>query len=730
MGRPPRGEDRKIVYLNSSIFDRWKMMKCRFGMDKNTNSEFASILLDRMEQPCAVSSQGNEIEKNTAVTPRTVCSKGIRPENDMAFSTPMNPKKKIAFVGDVSAIEDSIVDVTGGSETNPKGITFETNLEDQLKDFEKQDSTKIDTSSRFFRWNAIFGLSSGNPFSHKSLVGEEREDSIDDTVASDSSSDSSSESEFDLDARDEENSLLESSALDDGIPEDVLNSLDAYDDYSDSERTITVIHEKEDAPGELAFEIVSQEEAGIFEEEQEPQSEKNVEIDVNELKSCLDKEFDGLLHQDAEKDMLTAVNMPRVMVTVAKLEELHGRKCKDLHEGVLCGSDVQYDARFGKASVLVLSWSCKNNHRGIWRSSEIIKVINNNNIYVNDIMIPAAVVLTGNNYSKFALLCQALNIKIPGEQSFLNTQKHYIAPTVFDFWKQMSTTCSNVLGNRGLCILGDGRSDSPGHCARYCSYVVMESETGAVLDMKIVDKRETKGISTNMEVYAAEKMIIKLKDMYTLNEIVTDASSSVAKRISDLKGIYPEIQHLFHSFDTWHKSKSISKKLHKIAKIKGNEKLSQWIEDIINHFWYSSEHCNGNLEELKEMWLSMLHHVCGEHKWANGSCKHEEKQDHEKESLRKTSKEMTALREIVLDKRLLKSLQYYTYFRHTSAVENFNSLLLKYVPKRNAFEYPYYITRCYKAGIDHNFHANRKQAKTKSGKPIYMRKYCKRMHSQ
>lgn len=42
------------------------------------------------------------------------------------------------------------------------------------------------------------------------------------------------------------------------------------------------------------------------------------------------------------------------------------------------------------------------------------------------------------------------------------------------------------------------------------------------------------------------------------------------------------------------------------------------------------------------------------------------------------------------------------------------------------FRYPYYITRCYIAGIDHNFHANRKQAKTKSGKPIYMRKYCKR----
>ena len=102
-------------------------------------------------------------------------------------------------------------------------------------------------------------------------------------------------------------------------------------------------------------------------------------------------------------------------------------------------------------------------------------------------MIPAALVLTGNNYSKFSLLCQALNVKIPGEQSFLNSEKHYIAPTVFDFWEQMNVACSNVLGDKELCILGDGCSDSPGHCARCCSYVVMENEAGTVLDIQIVD---------------------------------------------------------------------------------------------------------------------------------------------------------------------------------------------------------------------------------------------------
>ena len=54
MGRPPRGEDRKIVYLTTSVFNRWKVIKCQFGMENKTNSDFASILLDRMEQSCAV----------------------------------------------------------------------------------------------------------------------------------------------------------------------------------------------------------------------------------------------------------------------------------------------------------------------------------------------------------------------------------------------------------------------------------------------------------------------------------------------------------------------------------------------------------------------------------------------------------------------------------------------------------------------------------------------------
>ena len=35
------------------------------------------------------------------------------------------------------------------------------------------------------------------------------------------------------------------------------------------------------------------------------------------------------------------------------------------------------------------------------------------------------------------------------------------------------------------------------------------------------------------------------------------------------------------------------------AKIKGCEKLSQWVEPVRNHFWHCAETCDGDIELLK-----------------------------------------------------------------------------------------------------------------------------------
>ena len=49
-------------------------------------------------------------------------------------------------------------------------------------------------------------------------------------------------------------------------------------------------------------------------------------------------------------------------------------------------------------------------------------------------------------------------------------------------------------------MCGDGRSDSPGFSAKYGTYVPMEKFLEVIVDLEVIDKRQTGGVSTYMEV--------------------------------------------------------------------------------------------------------------------------------------------------------------------------------------------------------------------------------------
>ena len=86
--------------------------------------------------------------------------------------------------------------------------------------------------------------------------------------------------------------------------------------------------------------------------------------------------------------------------------------------------------------------------------------------------------------------------------------------------------------------------------------------------------------------------------------------------------VHPELQDLKHSLDIWHKAKSHSKKLHQAAKEKNATGMNEWIDSIVNLFWYACENSNGDAEKLKDVWFGVIHHVCDEHVWAESACNH------------------------------------------------------------------------------------------------------------
>ena len=266
-------------------------------------------------------------------------------------------------------------------------------------------------------------------------------------------------------------------------------------------------------------------------------SSKSVKDNKEKILTQLEEAMKKLTAVNADLvEFITIQQKSRFLVSKEKLLELAGDKCKVTVDNHVCGRELRFITR-EVGTVLEITCSCENNHFSKWTSSEVLDYKNNNRIYVNDSMLAASVIVSGNNYAKFKLLCQALGLSLISESTFLRFQKHCAAPVVEEVWRDMNNVVKEVFkAYEGICLCGDGRNDSPGHSARYCVYTLMEHFTNAVIDFEVIDKRETGGNSTTMEKEALRRLLENLVTVFPFDELTTDASSTVIKLVRDLKG--------------------------------------------------------------------------------------------------------------------------------------------------------------------------------------------------
>lgn len=78
----------------------------------------------------------------------------------------------------------------------------------------------------------------------------------------------------------------------------------------------------------------------------------------------------------------------------------------------------------------------------------------------------------------------------------------------------------------------DGRMDSPGHCAQYCTYTTMDNDTKEIISIVTVDKRETMRNSVIMEKEAFIRTVDQLLTEVNLKEICTDAHVQISALMS------------------------------------------------------------------------------------------------------------------------------------------------------------------------------------------------------
>ncbi|KAJ8018726.1 hypothetical protein HOLleu_43128 [Holothuria leucospilota] len=249
-------------------------------------------------------------------------------------------------------------------------------------------------------------------------------------------------------------------------------------------------------------------------------------------------------------------------------------------------------------------------------------------------------------------------------------ERDYLIPEVNSTWLKEQPSLISSLQGKPISIVGDGRCDSPGYSAKYCSYTLMDIESEKSIDFELVQVSET-GSSVKMEAVGFKRCFSRFLDDHNLNvdKFASDRHVSFRKIMKDnYKGVK-------HNFDVFHLAKNISSKLRRIAKKKDNEDIECWIKSINNHVWWCSRNCEKDPSMLVEMWMSLTHHTAGKHSFHDDNrftlfkeCRHpaiDPSTNRRKKWLVEGSSAHQALVKVVLNKRLLNDMKHLAEFMHT-----------------------------------------------------------------
>ena len=118
-----------------------------------------------------------------------------------------------------------------------------------------------------------------------------------------------------------------------------------------------------------------------------------------------------------------------------------------------------------------------------WQSQPYI-----NKMPAGNLLLSAAILFSGAMISQTLRIFEILKMECFSRVTFHKHQKNYLIPVVIKKWKEEQEHVIQSLSgfDRGLVLSGDGRSDSPGHCAIYGAFTVIEQHVNKVFDIQLV----------------------------------------------------------------------------------------------------------------------------------------------------------------------------------------------------------------------------------------------------
>ncbi|XP_068692699.1 uncharacterized protein [Montipora foliosa] len=341
--------------------------------------------------------------------------------------------------------------------------------------------------------------------------------------------------------------------------------------------------------------------------------------------------------------------------------------------------------------------------------------------------------LTGSSTSKSLRMLKLMNVACISESTFYRHVSSYVSPVIIQHWKANQHQLFNTLraSNNNLILAGDGRCDSPGYCAKFGSFTLIEQEINKVVDFQLVQSNEVRN-SAWMEHEGLVRAV----------NVISDARLKIAQLITDrhkqnTAWIKRQLPDTAHYFDIWHVSKGLCKKIDKLAKKKECEDVGEWRQSISNHmYWCAASTPDGNGQMMQEKWKILPFHIQNTHENNNSQlypeCGHGELQGEAKDRLwlEPGSTAAVKLEEMLLKPQLLKDIAQLSPKYQTSTLEAKHSLDIQFVPKHTAYSYWGMYTRLCLSALHYNENADRMQAVTIDGRPRYAIQFPKAKKGQ
>ena len=167
-----------------------------------------------------------------------------------------------------------------------------------------------------------------------------------------------------------------------------------------------------------------------------------------------------------------------------------------------------------------------------------------------------------------------MNVACVSKSSFYRHARSYINPIIIKLWKEDQEQLLDSLSDTesGLVLAGDGRCDSPGYCAKFGSFTLLEQQINRVVDFQLVQVSFCfpsvikASIHFLTHLYALQSNEVK-NSAWMENEglvravrVISNAGLHIAEIITDrhkqnAAWIRRNLPDTAHYYDIWHVSK-------------------------------------------------------------------------------------------------------------------------------------------------------------------------------